>query len=389
MGLSKLNNGVASIGIAGGLLELGRQCHKSICAKLESSTPLRVLVIAIHGPLDSRDEDCSAEMALRLETQIRSYFDPVLVTKMKVCSTGTTDERAKSCVEELLLHPERVSLCDLLTVVGHSQGGVVGMKVLRLLLDMSMAGVHGATTELALLNQAEHQGTVAYRRTLLRVLNAGVQVLAVHSFGDNLPSPRNLCLGLYLSKAHGSELGSSSEGWVPRLYQIYLRARNLGFVWHPSLAVLMEEADSFSKVAAQSFPLQMIFNLATRGYPSVSVSNNHSELVSCDALYAYATLWMVADTSNRPQNVTRDDFPRSLSYYTDTLDFILSELNRAQLFDSRLAPYTQPIRGELLQFRDDLKADLPDLKSRPSFTFYSRMKRLLKRGRRIKLALLF
>lgn len=330
---------------------------------------------------------------------------------MVVCSTGTTDERAAACMSELVRHPQRISTCDLLAIVGHSQGGVVGMKVLERLLDaglvtgkrvgiLTLAGVHGgtfepltnpirpATSELALLAQAEAPGTIAYRQTVMRVLNAGVQVLAVHSFGDNLvnltsstfgflgPSPSNLCLGLYLCKDQATKLSNSAERWVPRLYQIYLRARNLGFAWHPSFVAILEEADPFSTVAAQTYPMQMAFSWALLGYPAVQVSLNHSELVSCDALYVYAALWLTADTSNLLHTPLVTEVPQPLCHFSGVFDFVLSEVERAELFDSRLNPYAQTIRGEILQFKSDLRADLPDLKSRPSFSFFSRMDRL-------------
>ncbi|KAJ9062664.1 hypothetical protein DSO57_1008427 [Entomophthora muscae] len=342
---------------------------------------------------------------------MRCYFDPVLVTTMVVCSTGTSSERAATCITELSHHPGGISCCDLLAVVGHSQGCVVGMKVLELLLNegklegkrvgiLSLAGVHGgtfepisnplraATSELALLAQQHDEGTVAYRQSVLRVLSAGVQVLAIHSFGDNLVnitsstfgflerSPPNLCLGLYLCKDQVGELSNPRERWVPRLYLVYLRARNLGFVWNPFFSSILSETDPFSTIAAKTYPLQMAFNWVIKGYPSVQFTLNHSELVSCDALYTYATLWLTADTSSILQNISSDDPVQSLSYYTDTFDFILSELNRAENFDSRLTPYTQPVRNELLQFRTDIRANFPDLKDRLSFFFFSRMDKL-------------
>lgn len=421
MNLNGLGSGIAILPLSGGINMLTNKMHPDISVKIEKNiTPFRILIISIHGwgPIDSRDEKCSAEMALRLQTQFRNYFDPVLVFTMTVCNSGTTDERALDCVKEIESRPDRLNLIDLVAVVGHSQGAVVGMKVVDMLLAsgllrgkrvgiLSLAGVHGgtfepisnplrpATAELFRLSQAMDAGTQAYSRTVSRVLSAGVRVLAFHSFGDNVvnvasstmefldTNPSNLALGVYFPKSHSGELVNENDRWFLLLVMLYLRGRNVGFQWHPSLSALLIEADPYSKLATRTYPLQLAFNWAVQGYPSLKLSDCHSEIVQNDVLYSWAALWMISDNP-RPQvtfpDSVRDNIVGNIevsSYYSNSnnpvLDLIRDELLRAENYDSRLVPYTQPILHEIAQFRNNLKLDFLSLKETNSYKYYTRM----------------
>ncbi|CAG8588087.1 10299_t:CDS:10 [Paraglomus brasilianum] len=284
---------------------------------------LRILLVGVHGwgPIYSNSARTSDELLRRARIEFKNYVPNAIFYEHVISSDGTVSQRVEDAWESMQSKKDGAfKRCDIVCLLGHSQGCVVSMLLLDRLVQnhwlvdktfglISFAGVHqgtyeprtvitkmprAATAELWHLSDETDETAKMYREAVKRVLHSGGRIVAFHSYGDQVVclssstmndivlNHENLAIGLYIPQSFASNY---PKDLLASMAALYCKGRNVGLQWDRNLGRVLKETESLSRLAFLKYPVDLIRQALTTTKPTVDVNMIHSEIYGCSQIY--------------------------------------------------------------------------------------------------------